>query len=109
MNDYVLPGLRKKKPTSAKVLNFAVSSLLSSRCCMAHPTSSAPPSPALPSLAQSASNFDYPCNDYTIFKDQLLKNRKLDDNITYMLNKTENPRPESNFVHDKVLRWNDAL
>lgn len=63
-----------------------------------------PPPSTLPSSMppQQTSSFEFPCNDYAYFKDQLLKSRKYHDNITYMLNKTDNRRQQSNFVHDKV-------
>lgn len=66
-------------------------------------SSASPPSSPSPSASSpSPASFDFPCNDYSIFKDQLLKSRKLDDNIIYLLNKTDNRRPESHFVQDKV-------
>lgn len=34
----------------------------------------------------------FPCDDYAAFKDALLKSRKLDDNIIYLLNKKDTAR-----------------
>ena len=46
---------------------------------------------------------DFSCDDYAILKDTLLKSRKLDDNMIFLLNKANQAqRKESNFVHDKV-------